>query len=146
VKMRIILGEDANELIELSDGPGLARAIQRGDMDTATAACTDFFDSPFTDEPGQPCTASFLWCLRCENAIVTRRHLPRLVYLHRGLNELRATVAQGVWDQDWREHFQRLNQVLAEHTTTAEQSAARRAISDVDRALIDRLLHRGLDT
>jgi hypothetical protein len=146
VKMRIMLGDNAGQLIELSDDPDLARAIQRGDMDTATAACTDFFDSPFTDEPGQPCTASFLWCLRCKNAIVTRRHLPRLVYLHRGLNELRATVDQTVWDQDWREHFQRLHQLLAEHTTTAEQATALRAISETDRTLIDRLLHRGLDT
>ncbi|MGH3803122.1 MAG: hypothetical protein ACRDTD_23935, partial [Pseudonocardiaceae bacterium] len=146
VTMRIMLGENANELIELSDDPDLARAIQRGDMDTATTACADFFDGPFTDQPGQPCTASFLWCLRCENAIVTRRHLPRLVYLHRGLNELRGTVDQAVWDQDWREHFHRLHLLLAEHTTTAEQAAALRAISDTDRTLIDRLLHRGLDT
>ena len=40
VKMRIMLGDNANELLELSDDPDLARAIQRGDMDTATAACT----------------------------------------------------------------------------------------------------------
>ena len=146
VKMRIMLGDNANELLELSDDPDLARAIQRGDMDTATAACTSFFDSPFTDEPGQPCTASCLWCLRCENAIVTRRHLPRLVYLHRGLNELRGTLDQAVWDQDWREHFHRLHLLLTEHTTTAEQAAALRAISDTDRVLIDRLLRRGLDT
>lgn len=146
VKMRIMLGDNANELIELSDDPDLARAIQRGDMDTATTACADFFDSPFTDEPGHPCTASFLWCLCCENAIVTRRHLPRLVYLHRGLNELRGTVDQAVWDQDWREHFHRLHLLLAEHTTTAEQAVALRAISDTDRTLIDRLLHRRLDT
>lgn len=146
VKMRILLGDNANELIELSDDPDLARAIRSGDLDTATTACTDFFDSPFTDEPGQPCTASFLWCLRCENAIVTRRHLPRLVYLHSGLNELRGTVDQAVWDQDWREHFHRLHLLLAEHTTTTEQAAALRGISDTDRTLIDRLLHRGLDT
>jgi hypothetical protein len=146
VRMRIMLGDNANELLELSDDPDLARAIQRGDMDTATAACTSFFASPFTDEPGQPCTASFLWCLRCETAIVTRRHLPRLVYLHRGLNELRGTLDQAVWDQDWREHFHRLHLLLTEHTTTAEQAAALCAISDTDRALIDRLLHRGLDT
>jgi hypothetical protein len=144
--MRIMLGDNANDLIELSDNPDLARAIQRGDMDTATAACTDFFDSPFSDEPGEPCTASFLWCLRCENAVITRWHLPRLVYLHRGLNELRGTVDQTVWEQDWHEHFQRLHQLLAEHTTAAEQAAALRAISDTDRTLIDRLLHRRLDS
>jgi hypothetical protein len=36
--------------------------------------------------------------------------------------------------------------LLAEHTTTAEQAAALRAISDTDRTLIDRLLHRRLDS
>ena len=77
---------------------------------------------------------------------MTRRHLPRLVYLHGGLNELRGTVEQAVWDQDWHEHFHRLHLLLTEHTTTAEQTVALRAISDTDRALIDRLLHRGLDT
>jgi hypothetical protein len=146
VKMRVALGDDANELIELSDDPELAKAIQRGDLDTATAACADFFHSPFTDEPGQPCTASFLWCLLCENAIATRRHLPRLVYLHRALNELRGTLEPAVWDQDWREHFLRLHHLLAEHATPAEQAAAILAITDTDRQLTDRLLHRGLDT
>lgn len=115
-------------------------------MDTATAAGTDFFDSPFSDEPGQPCTASFLWCLRCQNAVLTRRHLPRLVYLHRGLDELRGTVEQAVWQQDWHEHFHRLHQLLAEHTTAEEQAVALRAITDTDRTLIDRLLRRGLDS
>ena len=146
VRMRLVLGDNAHELIELSDDPELAKAIQHGDLDTATAACTDFFDSPFTDEPGEPCTASFLWCLLCENAIATRRHLPRLAYLHRALNELRGTLEPAVWDQDWREHFLRLHHLLAEHTTPAEQTAAARMITDTDRQLIDRLLHRGLDT
>ena len=146
VKMRIVLGDNANELIELSDDPELAKVIQRGDLDTATAACMDFFDSPFTDEPGQPCTASFLSCLLCENAIATRRHLPRLAYLHRALNELRGTLEPAVWDQDWRKHFLRLHHLLAEHTTPAEQTTAVRTITDTDRQLIDRLLHRGLDT
>lgn len=145
VKMRMVLGDDANELIELSDDPQLAKAIRHGDLDTATAACTDFFHSPFTDEPGQPCTVSFLWCLLCENAIATRRHLPRLVYLYRALNELRGTLEPAVWDQDWREHFLRLHQLLAEHTTSAEQATSILTITDTDRQLIDRLLHRGLD-
>lgn len=145
VKMRMVLGDNANELIEFSDDPELAKAIRDGDLDTATAACTDFFHSPFTDEPGQPCTASFLWCLLCENAIATRRHLPRLVYLHRALNELRGTLERAVWDHDWREHFLRLHHLLAEHTTSAEQAAAILLIADTDRQLIDRLLHRGLD-
>jgi hypothetical protein len=144
VKMRTVLGDDANELLELSDDPELAKAIRNGDLDTATAACTDLLHSPFA-EPGRPCTASFLWCLRCENAIATRRHLPRLVYLHRALNELRATLEPAHWDQDWREHFVVLDHLLAQHTTSAEQDGAVLVVTDADRSMIDRLLQRGLD-
>ncbi len=145
VAMRMVLGDDADELVELSDHPELAAAIRAGQLDTATAACTDFFHSPFTAGPGQPCTVSFLWCLRCENAVATRRHLPRLVYLYRALDELRATLPERVWDQDWREHFLRLHHLLAEHTTPAEQEAAARLLTGTDRGLIDRLLRRGLE-
>ena len=81
--MRIVLGTDAEALVELSDNPELAEALRRGDLDTATAACTDFTHSPHS-EPGLPCTASFLLCLACPNAVATRRHLPRLVYCTTG--------------------------------------------------------------
>jgi hypothetical protein len=64
VKMRMVLGDDADQLIELSDDPELAKAIANGDYDTATGACSDFTNSPFT-EHGSPCTASFLLCLTC---------------------------------------------------------------------------------
>ena len=144
VTMRMVLGDDAKELIELSDHPELAAAIRAGYLDTAAAACTDFSHSPFTDGGG-PCTASFLWCLRCANAVATRRHLPRLVYLHQALDELRGTVSPGVWDQDWREHFLRLHHLLATHTTSAEQAAAARLLTVTDRQLIDRLVRRRLD-
>jgi hypothetical protein len=76
-KMRMVLGDDADQLVELSDDPELAKAIANGDYDTATGACSDFTNSPFTQR-GSPCTASFLLCLACGNAVATRRHLPRL--------------------------------------------------------------------
>ncbi|RKM73927.1 hypothetical protein COO55_18910 [Rhodococcus opacus] len=68
--MRLVLGGDAETLVELSDDPELAAAIARGDLDTATAACADFTHSPHND-PGLPCTASFLLCLACPNAVAT---------------------------------------------------------------------------
>ncbi|EWM19198.1 hypothetical protein KUTG_09502 [Kutzneria sp. 744] len=141
--MKMLLGEDADVLIELSDHPDLAQAILDGKHDTATSACTDFDNSPITG-PG-PCTASFLWCLACKNAIATRRHLPRLVYLHHCLESLRATVAAEVWELDWREHHLRLSSLLTRHTTGAQQQEAVRTISGSDRDLIDRLLRRGFD-
>jgi hypothetical protein len=55
----------------------------------ADGACLDFTNSPF-GPPGQPCTASFLDCLACSNAVATRRQLPWLAWLRRALDALRA--------------------------------------------------------
>lgn len=142
--MRLVLGGDAETLVELSDDPELAAAIQRGDLDTATAACTDFTHSPHTD-PGLPCTASFLLCLACPNAVATRRHLPRLVHLHDGLTELHTVLDTTAWDRQWQQHFERLSALLDTHTTAAERSDARTRITDADRTTIDRLLRRTFD-
>jgi hypothetical protein len=72
--------------------------------------------------------------------VATRRHLPRLAYLHHELDRLRTAADPAVWDQDWRVHFGRLWALLEHNTTTAERAAAARGISDADRHLIDRLL------
>jgi hypothetical protein len=144
VRMRVMLGGDAGRLIELSDDPQLARAIGNGDLDTATGACTDFTNSPCA-APGLPCSASFLLCLACRNSVATRRHLPRLVYPHEVLSELRAVLSAAVWAQDWHEHFLRVSSLLDTHTTPAERARARDEVSEADRSLIDRLLRRRLD-
>ena len=93
-----------------------------------------------------PCTASFLLCLACGNAIATRRHLPRLAYLQQALDELRAVLGPAVWDQDWREHHLRIRSLMNAHPTAAERTAALAEVTDTDRILIDRLLRRKLDT
>jgi hypothetical protein len=142
--MRMVLGDDADLLLELADHPELAQAVIAGAADTATAACTGFTDSPHA-EPGQPCPASFLLCLGCRNAIGTPRHLPRLVYLRSCLDSLRGTVGEAVWDLDWREHWLRLESLLKGHTTAAQQEDALVRLTDRDRALIDDLLRRRLD-
>jgi hypothetical protein len=142
--IRVAFGADTDALTALADDPATAHAIARGELDTATVACTDFHHSPH-QPAGLPCTASFLLCLACPNAVATRRHLPRLVHLHRAVQELRATLTPAVWDLDWREHFHRVDALLSEHTTDAERVAARRNVSDSDRELIDDLLRRGFD-
>ena len=142
--MKVVLGSDADVLVELADNPDVARTILSGQLDTVTAACTDFTHSPH-EEPGRPCTASFLLCLACPNAIATRRHLPRLAYLSRALTELRDTIEAGIWELDWREHYDRLSSLLATHTTTAEQDAAVRNISVRDRQQVDDFLRRRFD-
>ncbi|MFI6031579.1 hypothetical protein [Amycolatopsis magusensis] len=143
--LKMVTGAEADVLTELADHPALAKAVLSGELDTATAACTDFHHSPHS-EPGRPCTASFLLCLACPNAIATRRHLPRLVYLHRALQDLRATLEPRIWELDWREHHDRLEELLLTHTTIAEQEAVLNEISMRDRRLVEDFLRRRFDS
>ncbi|HEY1323202.1 MAG TPA: hypothetical protein VGF32_23290 [Streptosporangiaceae bacterium] len=139
MRMRMLLDAGTGELTECAGSPEQAQALANGVLDTATGACLDYTHGPFSP-PGQPCTASFLDCLACRNAVATRRHLPRLAWLHRALDELRGTVDAAVWAQDWRTHFLRLTAPLDDNTTPAERDAAARAVSDADRELIRGLL------
>jgi hypothetical protein len=139
MRMRILLDAGTGQLTDYTGTPEQAQALADGQLDTATGACLDYHHSPFSP-PGQPCTASFLDCLACRNAVATRRHLPRLAWLHRALDELRGTVDAAVWAQDWRTHFLRLTALLDDNTTSAERDAAARAASDADRELIRGLL------
>jgi hypothetical protein len=137
MKMRMLL--DAGPGQPAIGAAGQQQALADGALDTATGACLDFTNSP-SGPPGQPCTASFLDCLACSNAVATRRHLPRLAWLHQALDELRATVPAETWEQDWQAHFLRLTTLLEDNTTAAERQAAARAASDTDRELIAGLL------
>jgi len=139
MQMRVLLDAGTGQLTDYTGTPDKAQALADGTLDTATGACLDYRHSPFSP-PGQPCTASFLDCLACRNAVATRRHLPRLAWLHRALDELRRTVDAAAWAQDWRTHFLRLTALLEDNTTPAERDAAARAVSDTDRELIGQLL------
>jgi hypothetical protein len=137
VKMRMLLDTGPGQLA--AEVAGLERALADGALDTPTGACLDFTNSP-SGPPGQPCTASFLDCLACSNAVATRRHVPRLAWLHRSLDELRATVPPATWERDWQAPFLRLTTLLEDNTTDAERQAAARAVSGADRELIAGLL------
>ncbi len=120
-----------------------ATAVAAGTLDTATGACIDFTHSPFTPH-GHACTASFLMCLACPNAIATRAHLPRLLALRDGLENL-ASVNPTRFQRLYRDHYDRLKHLLSTSTTPAEREDAQRATSDTDVRLIERLLRRDLD-
>ena len=137
MKMRMLLDAGPGHLAV--GATGLEESLADGTLDTATGACLDFTNRP-SGLPGQPCTASFLDCLACSNAVATRRHLPRLAWLHRSLDKLRATVPPATWERDWQVHFLRLATLLDDNTTAAERQAAARAASDADRELIGGLL------
>jgi len=139
MRMRMLLDAGADQLTDYTGTPDKAQALAGGSLDTATGACLDFHHGPFSP-PGRPCTASFLDCLACSNAVAIRRHLPRLAWLHRILDELRGTLDADVWAQDWRTHFLRLTALMEDNTTSAERDAAARSVSDADRELIGQLL------
>lgn len=121
------------------------KLLLAGRLDTPTAACMDFFGSPFADEAGQPCPASFFACFACGNAVITPRHLPRLVVLLDALDDIATVVTSTRWDRDFAEHYARLRTVLTANATTAEITQARGAAHEEDREMVRRLLSRRLD-
>lgn len=120
-----------------------ADALRSGRLDTAATACLDFTRSPFTPD-GDPCTASFLLCLACPNAVATPAHLPRLVLLGEALDNL-ASVDPARFETRYRQHRDRLAHLLESSTTPAERATARDGATDADRAVTERLLRRDLD-
>lgn len=136
----------ADEVVrELEISKPTALDLLSGKLDTATAACLDFTNSPFAVEPGQPCPASFFACFSCTNAVATPDHLPRLVALRDALQRIASAVSQSVWDADYEVHYNRLNDLLNANATPAERELARQRISPGDADIIDRLLRRGWD-
>lgn len=131
------------DLADLHLPDSTAKSVADGTLDTAVGACLDFTHSPFTPD-GQACTASFLMCLACPNAVATPTHLPRLLALLEALDNL-ASVNPSRFEQLYRGHHQRLKHLLSSSTTEADRDAARRATNDTDRALVERLLRRDLD-
>lgn len=121
------------------------KLLLAGRLDTPTVACVDFFGGPFADAAGQPCPASFFACFGCGNAVITPRHLPRLVVLLDALDDVATVVTPHRWDRDFSEHYARLRAVLATNATAAEIAQARGGAGDEDRDVVSRLLSRRLD-
>jgi hypothetical protein len=121
------------------------KLLLAGSLDTATAACTDFLNSPFAATAGEPCPASFFACFTCTNAVITPDHLPRLVTLLDALDNVATLVAPARWETDYRDHYARLQAILDQNATNAEIGDARRHITDADRDVVTALIGRNLD-
>lgn len=115
-----------------------------GALNTGTGACLDYDHSPFTQDEGG-CTASFLLCLGCPNAVATPAHLPRLVALWEAMNRIGSAVTSAVWAEDYAQHHARLAELLNSNYTPEQRDAARREVSQEDDEMITRLLKRRLD-
>jgi hypothetical protein len=115
-----------------------------GDIETATADCSSFYDSPWP-APDGGCGASFLICLACLNARIHPGHHPRLAHLHEALGSLRSVLSPAVWAAHWRDTYDRLEdlkQRLGERLWA--QGLSR--VTDADREIITHLLTGSLDS
>jgi len=134
----------ASTAAELTLSADQVTGVADGSLDTAAGACIDFHQSPFSPA-GAPCTASFLSCFACPNAIATPRHLPRIVALHDTLQDLASVVTEAVWISDYRPHLLRIQALLREKTTEQEVAQARASVTSQQRETIGLLLSRRLD-
>lgn len=116
--------------------------LAQGRLDTATGACLDYTHSPH-DPAGSPCTASFLLCLACPNAISTPAHLPRLVALREAFTNY-ATANPTRFTRHVLPHSERLEDLLGTIHTT-DLSNAKSRITTADQDLVQALLQRELD-
>jgi len=124
------------------DAMTLKRIIAR-EQDTVLASCTDHLSSPH-NEPGDPCSASFLACPGCPNARALPHQLPLQVIVHDHLKTLRADLPPRGWEHRFGEAFSRLTSLLG-HYTPEDRAAARDRITPEDRHLADDLLSGRLD-
>ncbi|WP_274919642.1 hypothetical protein [Streptomyces sp. WZ-12] len=115
-----------------------------GDVETATADCSDFDNGPYP-APDGGCGASFLMCLGCENASVHPGHHPRLVHLHEALTNLRSVLPPPTWQEDWGDPHARLED-LKRKLGDGPWAQGLARVTDADRELIDLLLTGSLDT
>ena len=120
------------------------KQLLQGKYDTVVTACSDITNSPFA-QSGEVCSASFLRCFGCPNAVATPRHLPRLTLLFDAISELASVVSEAVWESDYKVIHEQLSSLLSEFSTAEERSQARLSVTDSDREAIAQLLDRRYD-
>lgn len=117
--------------------------LVEGRLDTVLTGCVDNLHSPYTDH-GQPCRASFLLCLSCPCARVTPAHLPIIAETHDVLSRKVTETTPLRWAQRYAGPVAQLADVMHQYPDTIVD-AARMAITDAQRDLVERLLNHGLD-
>lgn len=104
--MTVVLGVEQVEAIRRDSGAcaadlGIASstlsAAIDGELDTVATGCVSNLDSPYSRK-GVPCTASFLLCLGCPNALAEPRHVPVLGALSSQLELRREVMTAESWD------------------------------------------------
>ena len=109
-----------------------------GDVETATADCSSYDDSPWPLPDGS-CGASFLICLACPCARIHPGHHPRLAHLHEALGSLRSVMPPATWAADWRDSYDRLED-LRRRLGDGVWAQALARVTDADREVVNHLL------
>ncbi|MFG2235934.1 hypothetical protein ACGFNX_39075 [Streptomyces sp. NPDC048723] len=123
--------------------PQSLKELLGAQRDTATVGCVDHLASPVA-EPGQPCPASFLDCLSCENARALPHQLPIQLAVRDGILQRRPNLDPAMWRARFRNPLQQLEQII-DHYTDAERGKARCDLTDDHQHLVDDLLDGRLD-
>ena len=120
------------------------KALLEGRLDTATAACLDIMHSPHEiDESGQ-CTASFLACVECPNAVATPDHIPRIVATREALVVAARSSPSAVRQRHYPRHVAAFDDLLSQ-VPEPEVRRARAAVTPADIEVVAQLLNRSLD-
>ena len=124
---------------------GVLDALNAGHRDTVAAACQDPTSNPAT---GSPCEASFLTCFACKNAVILRRHLPRVVALIDHFELLRATTDEHTWSTRYQAHYARIRSLTSPgpYFSPDDLKRARDTVTAGDRNAVERLMRREWDT
>ena len=121
-----------------------ANEVLSGRRDTPTAGCIDIMQSPHPQDGGGACTASFLACLVCPNAVIMPHHIPRLVTAHEALVTAARASTHAVKEKHYRGHIAAVEAVLA-RVPRVEVERARAAVTPGDIETVMRLLNGDFD-
>ena len=119
-------------------------ALLEGRLDTATAACLDIMHSPHEIDEGGPCTASFLACVECPNAVATPDHIPRIVAVYEALVVAARSSPAPVRQRHYAHHVAAFDDLLRQ-VPEPEVRRARAAVTPADIEAVTQLLNRSLD-
>ena len=119
-------------------------ALLEGRLDTATAACFDIMHSPHEIDEGGPCTASFLACVGCPNAVATPDHIPRIVAVYEAIVVAARSSPAPVRQRHYAHYVAAFDDLLRQ-VPEPEVRRARAAVTPADIEAVMQLLNRSLD-
>ena len=120
------------------------KALLEGRLDTATAACLDIMHSPHEIDEAGPCTASFLACVECPNAVATPDHIPRIAATREALVVAARSSPSAVRQRHYTRRVAAFDDLLRQ-VPEPEVRRARAAVTPADIEVVAQLLNRSLD-